>query len=732
MRKKLLSLLLTLSLLLSLCPAALAADDVRETDFFTDQEHADVNFADMEYEHIDGDAIQAEMDAIAELAADEANAAEVEERFNGITDEYMNVLTMYTLISIRTDQNVYDEEAMEEHAYTWGLYYDMWDGLALLIKAILESPCAAFLEAQLSEADVAFYLSYGGMPEEEKELSDRETALTNEYKTLAASITVEVDGKEWTENSAYSAYLQGEISYEEYDEISLAYVKKQNEVLGELYLRMVDVRQEIAQYYGYDNYTEYAYEAIYQRDYTPEEIQAFHQAAKKHVYPLYSALNTLFNNALDEEIFYADYSSDIALDMMEPYIGQMSSELKESFDYMCGHGLYDSGFGDYKNTVGYTTMINGYGAPFYFNSPYGNLYDFTTAVHEFGHYNNFYWQPNGWNDGSKSIDLAEVHSQGLELLFSYYYPEIFGENSQFVLDYQLSNMVSILYQGSIHDELQQFVYSTDDLTVQKINEKYRQLAGEYGIVAADDPRTEMYSWCTIPHTFTSPCYYISYAVSAAGALAFWLDAQEDYFTALDKYLEFTALDYSLNFQESFETLGMDSPISPAYMEELVDTLWTALDVKARLEAIQPDEGDEDNGTVEVSFSDVTEANWFYEYVMALASEGYVTGYEDGAFQPQYAATWSMLAEFLDISDKDPDAAITRLEFCQVLAEDLELSTENASPLADTDDAAVAALAELGIISGYADGTFRPDGTLTRAELCAALCRAILAAADKAA
>ena len=50
MRKKLLSLLLTLSLLLSLCPAALAADDVRETDFFTDQEHTDVNFADMEYE----------------------------------------------------------------------------------------------------------------------------------------------------------------------------------------------------------------------------------------------------------------------------------------------------------------------------------------------------------------------------------------------------------------------------------------------------------------------------------------------------------------------------------------------------------------------------------------------------------------------------------------------------------------------------------------------------------
>ena len=52
MRKKLLSLLLTLAMVLSLCPAALAAEDagdVRETDFFTDQEHTDLTFDEMEY-----------------------------------------------------------------------------------------------------------------------------------------------------------------------------------------------------------------------------------------------------------------------------------------------------------------------------------------------------------------------------------------------------------------------------------------------------------------------------------------------------------------------------------------------------------------------------------------------------------------------------------------------------------------------------------------------------------
>ena len=37
---------------------------------------------------------------------------------------------------------------------------------------------------------------------------------------------------------------------------------------------------------------------------------------------------------------------------------------------------------------------------------------------------------------------------------------------------------------------------------------------------------------------------------------------------------------------------------------------------------------------------------------------------------------------------------------------------------------MAALAELGVISGYDGGSFRPDGELTRAELCAVLYKTV--------
>ena len=321
---------------------------------------------------------------------------------------------------------------------------------------------------------------------------------------------------------------------------------------------------------------------------------------------------------------------------------------------------------------------------------------------------------------------ADMGITARELLFSHFYPELFGQDGDAVLNYQLLTITGAIREGALHDELQQYVYATDNVTLEQINREYRRLCGEYGLVEADDPREMLYDWAQVPHTFTSPCYYISYAVFAAGAFAFWLDAQEGtYFDALDDYLAFVALPADMSFQESFQALQMDSPLSETYLEELTGTLRTTLKVEQRLEALPQD----------VSFSDVTEANWFYEQVRILASLGVVEGYEDGAFRPNEPATWAMAVAVLtrmgaeDLSAEDPDAPILRIELARLLARTLELSGKAGAPFSDTDDGAVAALAELGVLSGYADGTFRPNEPLTRAELCAAAYSLVMAAVD---
>lgn len=726
MKKRLLSLLLSFVLILSLAPSALAAekDTLRETNFFTDQKHADVDFADMEYVHIDSKPILEELSAIRELAKDKANAEKALERCSTVMDKILELATMYTLANIRHSQNVMDEEAVDELTYCEAAYIEVSDAVSQLIRDALQSPCADLFKKDMSEEDIAYYLSYTDLSEEQKSLFQQETALVTKYNQAAANITVVYQGKEWTDNSAYFAQISGELSKEDYMSIHEAIVEKQNQVLGGIYLEMIPLRNKIAESCGYDSYPDYAYETIYQRGYSPEDIREFHEAVKSvGFYEISTDLLNLSRASMDPDVYYADYTGDETLALIEGYIGRMSSEMAEAYAYMRKHGLYDVKEADYKDGSGYTTFLTGYGAPFFFNTPMNFFGDFTCAVHEFGHYNQFYWVGADLESRSKSYDILEVHSQALELLFSHWYGEIFEDSAQFCTDYLLAALTQSISEGAIHDEFQQYAYSAGDLTLEKLNRKYRQLCAEYGMVEEDDPREELYDWAQIPHTFTDPCYYISYAVSAAGAFAFWLDAQQgEYFDAVDNYLRFCALPGDLGFQESFEKMKMDNPLSAEYLTELSKALRTALDLDERIAALPP--------------SDLKGTEWFAEAALALYGTGVIEKEEDGLIHPYDQALWSDAAALMERLTKslpkmeDGEAVITRLEFARLLVAELRLEEASGAPFSDTDDGAVGALAEWNAITGYADGTFRPDQPMNRAEMWVIVYRVLMGAVAK--
>ncbi|WP_432363787.1 S-layer homology domain-containing protein [Sporosarcina sp. UB5] len=106
---------------------------------------------------------------------------------------------------------------------------------------------------------------------------------------------------------------------------------------------------------------------------------------------------------------------------------------------------------------------------------------------------------------------------------------------------------------------------------------------------------------------------------------------------------------------------------------------------------------------EVSFSDVKETHHFYESVMSLTARGVINGYEDGTYRP--------------------GENISRAHAAKIMALALNLDTENVKDPGFKDVKKdypyyghIAALVEAGIIKGYEDGTFRPNGNLTRAHI----------------
>ncbi|MCA0756549.1 S-layer homology domain-containing protein [Paenibacillus sp. N4] len=104
----------------------------------------------------------------------------------------------------------------------------------------------------------------------------------------------------------------------------------------------------------------------------------------------------------------------------------------------------------------------------------------------------------------------------------------------------------------------------------------------------------------------------------------------------------------------------------------------------------------------VSFSDIAK-HWAEAAIKEAAAAGFVKGYPDGTFKPENTVTRAEFAVMLMGALKTGGAG-AELAF-----------TDNASIGAWAKEAVARALKE-GIISGYPDGTFRPDASITRSEM----------------
>lgn len=120
-------------------------------------------------------------------------------------------------------------------------------------------------------------------------------------------------------------------------------------------------------------------------------------------------------------------------------------------------------------------------------------------------------------------------------------------------------------------------------------------------------------------------------------------------------------------------------------------------------------------SITVAFRDVPENAWYAEAVNTLASLGILEGVGDGRFAP--------------------DRAITRAEFTAIAMRFTDGDATGSNTFSDVHTGdwfydEVVGSVQYGWIAGYADGTFRPNKTITRAEVTAIVNRMLNRTADK--
>ena len=137
---------------------------------------------------------------------------------------------------------------------------------------------------------------------------------------------------------------------------------------------------------------------------------------------------------------------------------------------------------------------------------------------------------------------------------------------------------------------------------------------------------------------------------------------------------------------------------------------TRAEVSAILFRLLSDKTRDEYFTTASSFTDVKAGAWYNNSIATLEKAGVIVDTaKGGAFRPNEAITRAELAAMLaQFSDAKP---VKGVKFSDVPAEHWAYE-------------AIAIAAKMGWIEGYPDGTFRPDATITRAEMMTLVNRAL--------
>ena len=476
--------------------------------------------------------------------------AEFEDAFLAWEEEIYFVIAQYQYAKIQADRFFPDAAYQEDYLEISTYYNEVYANYNSLFPLVHETP--------LRE-----YFFYGWTEEEIAEVLKETTNASN---------------PRWVELSNRNDEIEAE-----FDNLNDAQVSQGNEVL-ELYAEFVANNKEIAQILGYDNYMDYAYERVYDREYTPAQSETFYQYVKTYIVPLYKKYDATWQTAYasatsKQKSDFVDflYGSFFTTPTVNKAVNDFMSVIKTKDSTGVEVSYYDH-LNDLVKTQNYFTgsAANAYSwyiqsleTPILFfgnNLEYG-LRSGNTVVHEFGHYCNELKN----HDNTQSYDLAETHSQGLEVLYLRWLEEhkaglitetVYDLYSSYIL---ANSFLNTILRAAGVDAFERAVYSdtytgpgADEIMADgKItSDEYDKLAyeimNELGVADYD------YYWRYV--TISNPGYYISYSVSMACSLQLY-SSDMTFDQAVQAYLKL--VNYSdveeqiaFNYQQILEYAGL--------------------------------------------------------------------------------------------------------------------------------------------------------------------------------
>lgn len=309
--------------------------------------------------------------------------------------------------------------------------------------------------------------------------------------------------------------------------------------------------------------TETFYEQ-FNRDYSPDEICDITDHIKNEFIPVSDKLlNHFFDIKNSDDILSDPVKVDDYFAAIEEYVSKISPDAGKAANDIQQNKLYTIASGDSSFTGSFTTDLPATDEAYIYVYDDDSYLGFLTAIHEFGHYYASSYDHTIAYFNDPNLDIAEVQSQGLSILFTQFYDDIYGEQAEGMKTITVFELVDSVISGFIIGEYEYSVLcGKDTLSPEDVVDLFYESMEDY------DNGLHFYE---ITHLFEMPGYYISYGVSALAALDLLGDTLNDPEKAAERYEKIARVPSSSNeyqFRKALAQCGFHDVLSKDYISDL--------------------------------------------------------------------------------------------------------------------------------------------------------------------
>jgi oligoendopeptidase F len=415
----------------------------------------------------------------------------------------------------------------------------------------------------------------------------------HEYGVITGSMTIEVDGKEYTMPQAANFFKDTDRSKREDAYVRIKSRRLQDrEVLNELFNKLIALRHNVALNAGYGNYRDYMFDAMGRFDYTVDDCRDFHQSVKEFIKPVCDSIDESRKQALGYDTLKpwdmdADTEgkaplkpSDTTAELLDKAIdcfNTIDPFFGECLQTMKGMGNLDLESRKGKAPGGFNYPLYQSNVPFIFMNSANSMRDLVTIVHEGGHAIHSFLSKDLELVDFKSTpsEIAEIASMAMELISMEHWDNIFPNPDDFkrAKKYQLEKAISALPWIAQIDKYQHWIYENPTHTNEQRDAYWLSLCAEFGSSVIDWTGNEdglANQWQKQLHLYEVPFYYIEYGIAQLGAIAIWRNYKANPAKTLEQYKAALTMGYTRPLPELYEAAGIRFDFSPAYVKELGD------------------------------------------------------------------------------------------------------------------------------------------------------------------